>query len=140
MHLPEIIPLIADPYPLAVVLTDAEGKILYANPAFEHMCGYHPHEYTGRKPSFLQGKKTNTITAQQMGRKIAAGEKSTTRLLNYHKDGHTYFVDIFCFPIKNKAGEIEYFMSIEREVQPQAGRPKQHRQIGDLPHWATNLL
>lgn len=140
MKIPNVVALLAENHPLAVVLTDAGGRILYANRAFEAMCGYNAREYTGNKPSFLQGKKTNKITASQMGQKIGRNEKFTVRLLNYHKDGHPYFVDIFCFPIRNLAGDVEYIMSLEQEVKPKAGRRKVQEQTSDIPHWAREFV
>ncbi|MGN6701526.1 MAG: PAS domain-containing protein, partial [Burkholderiaceae bacterium] len=57
--------LIARKITTAVLITDAEGRIEWANEAFTVLTGYSVEEVTGRKPGhFLQGPDTDPASAQ----------------------------------------------------------------------------
>ena len=101
----------------AVILTNHAGLIEWVNEAFERMTGWKLEEVRGLKPgSFLQGPLTNLQVASEMGAKVSAGEGFHTEILNYRKDGTTYWVDIEVQPIKDSLGKVTHFMAIEADV------------------------
>ena len=101
----------------AVILANHEGLIEWVNEAFERMTGWTLPEVRGLKPgSFLQGPLTDPDVAEDMGRKVSAGEGFHTEILNYHKDGTPYWVDIEVQPIKDVHGKVTHFMAIEADV------------------------
>ena len=101
----------------AVVLTDADGSIAWTNPAFRKLCGYSHKEILGRKlGQLLQGKNTDTATAQALHDAVHNGQCIQSEILNYHKDGHPYWVSASITPIKNDTGKLQGFVAIERDV------------------------
>jgi PAS domain S-box-containing protein len=101
----------------AVILANHAGLIEWVNEAFERMTGWRLDEVRGLKPgSFLQGPRTDPQVAVEMGRKLSAGEGFHTEILNYRKDGSTYWVDIEVQPIKDAHGKVTHFMAIEADV------------------------
>lgn len=132
-----LIKLLADPLDFTVVVTDAQlnapgPTILYANPAYKGMTGYAPAEVIGRNPSFLQGKRTNRVTAKQFSSKLKKGDPARTHLMNYRKNGEEYICDIAAFPICNENGEITHFIALERELKRTRGRPAKN---AGLENW-----
>jgi signal transduction histidine kinase len=51
-----------------------------------------------------------------MNQAINTGSHISTEILNYHKDGSTYWASIAISPIKNESNEIEGFIAVERDV------------------------
>ncbi len=101
----------------AVILADQDGHIEWVNAAFESMTGWTLNEVRGLKlGSFLQGPLTDPQVAIEMGLKLSAGEGFHTEILNYRKDGISYWVDIEVQPIKDAHGELTHFMAIEADV------------------------
>lgn len=99
-----------------IVITNADGQIVWFNAGFESMCGYLLEEVDGKKPgSFLQGSKTNPALVAKMRAAINAGLPCSVQLVNYHKDGHEYQVHISLTPVRKKDNDIQYFAAIERE-------------------------
>jgi len=101
----------------AVILANQDGLIEWVNAAFESMTGWTLNEVHGLKPgSFLQGPLTDPHVASEMGLKLSAGEGFHTEIVNYRKDGTSYWVDIEVQPIKDTQGKLTHFMAIEADV------------------------
>lgn len=99
------------------VETDAEGHIVAINPAFTGLCGYSFSEIRGKKPgSILQGPKTDPAQVAVVRQAVRQGEPCMVRLVNYHKNGVPYEVDISIEPIRNKDGELTGFRAVEHKL------------------------
>lgn len=104
----------------AVVLTDASGRITWVNQAFHDICGYSYKQIMNKRPGeFLQGRDTNPETVEQMRQAIATGSYICVEILNYHKNGHPYWVSIALSPIRDSFGDLEGFIAIERDISEQ---------------------
>ncbi|GAT35024.1 PAS domain S-box-containing protein [Terrimicrobium sacchariphilum] len=101
----------------ARVETDSAGRIVAINPAFTGLCGYTFPEIRGKKPgSLLQGPETDPAVVDILRQAIRQGEACVVRLVNYHKDGSTYHVEISLEPIHDEAGKITGFRAAERKL------------------------
>ncbi len=101
----------------AVVLTDRAGRIEWVNGGFEALTGYSAEEVLGRVPgSFLQGPDTDPQTVEAMREGLASGDGFSFEVLNYHKSGRAYWVDIEVRPVFDEQGEFQNFMAIEMDV------------------------
>jgi two-component system, sensor histidine kinase and response regulator len=101
----------------AVVLTDRAGRIEWVNGGFEALTGYRAEEVLGRVPgSFLQGPDTDPQTVEAMREGLASGDGFSFEVLNYHKSGRAYWVDIEVRPVLDAQGEFQNFMAIEMDV------------------------
>lgn len=104
-----------------VIITKAElnnpgPEIVYVNEAFTRISGYTRDEVIGRSPRMLQGELTCKDTLSQIGRCLRQGNQFKGELLNYHKSGLTYWLDISIVPIYDEAGVITHYAAIEREI------------------------
>ena len=102
----------------AVVLTDAAGLVQWINPALTLMCGFTLDELRGRKPgSVLQGELTDPASVSRLRQAIQTATPCREELINYHKDGHPYWVAIAVSPILGPDGAPRGFMAIESELK-----------------------
>jgi len=113
---------------VAIVVTDAKNEkpgpiILYANEAFGRLAGRPVAEVIGISPRFMQGRETRRPVLDTFAQALAAGERFHGYLTNYRGDRTKYVVEIDCRPLRNAAGNIEYFLAFEREVARRRGRP-----------------
>ncbi len=100
-----------------VVITDAEGRLEWANSAFERMTGYTLAEVKGRKPGhFLQGPETDPAVVAQLRRTIDAGERCYVEILNYTKSRHPYWQIIDMEPVRDAQGKLTNWIAIQTDV------------------------
>jgi PAS domain S-box-containing protein len=104
---------------MAMIVTDAsqaDNPIIFANDAFLALTGYRRDEVIGRNCRFLQGPDTDPIAIETMRRAIAGGEDVAIDILNYRKDGTTFWNALYLSPVRSKAGEIAYFFGSQLNI------------------------
>ncbi|NIA70820.1 diguanylate cyclase [Pelagibius litoralis] len=102
-----------------VVITDTtlpDDPIIYMNPAFEQLTGYTAAETIGRNCRFLQGPETDKVTLATMRKAIDDGQQITCRLLNYRKDGSTFWNALTINPIHGEDEGLLGFVGIQSDV------------------------
>ena len=99
-----------------LIVTNISHEITWVSSAFQSMTGYRIDEAIGKTPAFLQGKKTNLRAKQFINYKLANFENLKARIVNYRKNGDSYWCGIKIFSIKNSLGAITHFIAIEKEV------------------------
>ena len=113
----------------AVILANAHGEIEWVNAGFVRMTGWSLDEVRGRRPdSFLQGPHTDPLVARDMGVRVRKEEGFHTEILNYRKDGTTYWVDIEVQPILDAGGQVTHFMALETDISERK-RQETHRRL-----------
>jgi PAS domain S-box-containing protein len=108
---------LAPPSPEGFVITCAGGFVRWVNPAFTEMCGYSLEELRGRKLGpLLQGEKTDRTVAERMRHAVHQRQPCHENILNYHKNGTPYWVEIVITPLSDDAGQPQWFVAREREL------------------------
>ena len=103
------------------VLCDAGGRVQWVNDAFTAMCGHALEELRGKKPGpILQGRDTDPASIDRMRRAVHQCRPCTETLLNYHKNGEAYWVQVSIAPILDDRGELLWFVARERELKNHA--------------------
>lgn len=109
--------MIAEQTSSAVIITDVEGGINFVNDAFEKMTGYTENEVLGKKPGdFLQGSETDPKLVELMSKSIRAKKAFIVDIINYHKTGNKYLVNIKAEPLFDKEENFIGFFSIQNDV------------------------
>ncbi len=112
----------------AVIVTDARGRIEWANEGFTRMTGWQLSEVIGRTPgSFLQGPGSDPATVSLMSQSLKECKSVRTEILNYHRSGRSYWTSLEIQPIRNDAGEVVNFMAIESDVTQRKQDDKRRR-------------
>lgn len=96
----------------ALVVTTLEKHILWVNQGFTAMTGYSKKFALHKKPSFLQGRKTNNSERQKIRKKLALQQPFKQVLTNYKKDGTPYACELHIFPLYNDA--TTHYLALER--------------------------
>ncbi|MGC9335037.1 MAG: GAF domain-containing protein, partial [Anaerolineae bacterium] len=134
----------------AVVITDADSTIRYANPAFERITGFVRADVIGQTPRQLRQSEQHASAYLQILRSMTAGQDWQGRLSASRPDNTPYVVDIYVSPVRNQAGEtVNYVVTmrdVTREVQLE-GQFQQAQKMealgrlaGGIAHDFNNLL
>jgi len=104
---------------MATVVTDAtqaDNPIIFANDAFLRLTGYPRDEVIGRNCRFLQGVDTDPLERARLRAAISAGQDVTCELLNYRKDGSTFWNALYLSPVRDSSGAITHFFGSQLDV------------------------
>ncbi|EPR76160.1 diguanylate cyclase/phosphodiesterase [Leifsonia rubra CMS 76R] len=101
------------------LITDASRNTIYANPAFAEITGYQQSEIIGTNCRFLQGPDTSPTELQRMRDALDQGVVFQGTLLNYRKDGTPFWNHLTITPLKESAGKVTHFVSVQRDVTEQ---------------------
>jgi len=104
---------------MAICLCDPatpDLPIVFANRAFRRLTGYSEDEIIGRNCRFLQGPKTDPEPIARIREAIANEDVVVVELLNYRKNGTTFWNALHLGPIYNDEGELVYFFGSQWDV------------------------
>jgi PAS domain S-box-containing protein len=104
---------------MSVCLTDPskpDHPIVFCNRAFERMTGYSHDEIIGRNCRFLQGPRTDPAQVARLREAIASETVAVVELLNYRKDGSSFWNALHLGPIYSAEGELLYFFGSQWDV------------------------
>lgn len=99
------------------MLTDASRKIVWVNRAFTTITGYAPEEAIGKSPGYLlQGEESDPRAIQRMRAALDSAKPFKEEMLNYRKDGESYWVEIRVEPIFTASGELRGFFGLNENI------------------------
>ena len=101
--------LVTDPH-------QPDNPIVFTNRAFLQMTGYSAEEILGTNCRFLQGEATDRASVAAIREAIEARQDITIEILNYRKDGSSFWNALFVSPVFNKVGELVYFFASQLDV------------------------
>lgn len=104
---------------MPVLVTDPrqpDNPVVFVNRAFLAMSGYGKAEIIGRNCRFLQGPDTDRETIAALRDAIAQETEISVEVLNYRKDGSSFWNALFVSPVFTPEGELVYFFSSQLDV------------------------
>ena len=102
-----------------IIVTDAtspDHPIVLCNPAFCALTGYSKDELVGRNPRMLQGANTDRSVIREMRDVLATGQGFRREILNYRKDGSTFWNDLVISPVRDRQGAIIAHVGLQTDV------------------------
>lgn len=108
----------------AVYITDTDGTIEYANPAFEEITGYGAEEAVGRTSSILKSGAENEAYYEALWETILDGDIWHEQIENRRADGRHYYADQTIAPICED-GEVVRFVAIQQDVTERKHREEE---------------
>ncbi|MCB0277776.1 MAG: PAS domain S-box protein, partial [Calditrichaeota bacterium] len=99
-----------------VSTTDTEGTLLEVNDNFCQISGYSRGELIGENYRILNSGYHPQSFFEGLWSTLKAGEVWVGEVCNKRKDGTLFWVYTTIVPLKNKAGEIEAFLSVRRDI------------------------
>ncbi|PZQ76117.1 MAG: hybrid sensor histidine kinase/response regulator [Variovorax paradoxus] len=104
---------------MPMLVTDprqSDNPIVFANRAFIAMTGYAREEIVGHNCRFLQGPATDRQTVQAIRQAIEERREISLEILNYRKDGSTFWNALFISPVYNRRDELVFFFASQLDV------------------------
>jgi len=124
--------LVAERTQNAVVITDAQRRIVWANEAFTRITGYTLADAVGQSPgALLQTTETDPTTVARMRAALTEGQGVRVELLNRSKTGQAYWLDIDIQPLHDPHGAISGFIAVESEITEQVYQRQRLRALFD---------
>ncbi|MEE9225938.1 MAG: PAS domain S-box protein [Bacteroidota bacterium] len=121
-----------------IQITDANGQMVYVNPAFERSTGYSSEELIGKNPNILSGGKHGKAFWKEVWKTILSGESWIGEIENRRKNGEPLHTQLIIAPIVDSLGKVVGFLGAHRDItkekilQKQLIRSQKMDSIGTL--------
>lgn len=102
-----------------LLIVDSNQKdmpIIFANKGFYKITGYEANEIIGKNPRFLKGPGTDINSAHFIRDCIRDKKSGSINVLNYRKDGSTFWNHFSISPIFDNQGSLTHWIGIERDI------------------------
>lgn len=99
-----------------IVVTDIDGQIIFANPAFENICGYKFTEIVGKTPRILKSGKQDASFYKNLWETILSGNRWSGRVINRRKDGTLYTAECSISPVNDHQAQMVGFVWMTRDI------------------------
>ncbi len=110
---------VVDALPYGVVVADTlrpDNPIVFANAAFSLLSGHSAKEIVGRNCRLLQGPDTDRAVVAELAEAVRRGEPIRREVLNYTKEGRTFWNEIFLRPLIDATGRLTGFVGTQRDL------------------------
>lgn len=121
-NLPRLLEVCIEHMNDAIVITEAEPidhpgpRIVWVNKIFYERHGYRPEEVIGNTPRLLQGPGTDRAMLDRVREALAKWQPIRAELLNYRKDGTSYWNEFEIVPVANDQGWFTHWVSVQRDT------------------------
>jgi sigma-B regulation protein RsbU (phosphoserine phosphatase) len=102
-----------------ITIADArlpDRPLIYANQGFERVTGYAVAEVLGRNCRFLQGPGSDPAAVAEIRAAVAEQRECIVEILNYRRDGTSFWNRLSITPVRNDLGEVTHFIGIQSDV------------------------
>ena len=104
---------------LGVTLAGTDRRITYVNQGFTRLTGYSAAEVLGKSHALLQGPGTDPETRDRLEAALRDGTDFEGEILNYRKDGTSFWNALSITPAYDDRGEPVGFLGIQRDITAQ---------------------
>lgn len=111
-----------------IVITNAQGIIQYANPAFEKTTGYACKEAIGQNPRILKSGEHRDDFYQEMWQTLTSGKTWNGSFINKKKDGTFYNEDATISPVCDASGKTVNYVAVKRDITAEIKMEEKLRQ------------
>lgn len=100
----------------AIVITDIQGRIQWANPAFTKLTGYELSEVIDQNLCILKSGRQEAALYRRLWETITAGKVWQGELVNRRKDGSLYTEEMTITPVTDEQAEIVNFIAVKQDI------------------------
>ncbi|MEW6629818.1 MAG: histidine kinase dimerization/phosphoacceptor domain -containing protein [Pseudomonadota bacterium] len=104
---------------MSMLITDPrkpDNPIVFVNDSFLRLTGYGREEVMGKNCRFLQGPDTNPASVAEVRAAVAEGNDVSIDILNYRKDGSSFWNALYISPVYNDKGDLLFFFASQLDV------------------------
>ncbi len=102
--------------PVSIVISDLEGKIVYANPKAVETTGYSLEELIGQNPRVLKSGETPQEEYRKLWETISSGNQWSGTFHNKKKNGILYWESSSISPILDSTGKIINYVAVKEDI------------------------
>ncbi|MBW7888793.1 MAG: PAS domain S-box protein [Bacteroidetes bacterium] len=102
-----------------IQITNASGKIIYVNPAYERVSGYSQNELIGKNPNILSSGKQSKTFWKNVWSHILSGKQWIGQIQNRRKNGELFYSELVISPIIDEEKEVVGFLGAHRDITEQ---------------------
>ena len=102
-----------------IQITDARGRMIYVNPAFEKATGYTKEELIGNNPNIVSSGKYGKEFWAKVWRVIQSGNVWNGEIENRRKSGELLYTQLLISPIIDNDGIVVGFLGSHRDITKQ---------------------
>jgi len=99
-----------------ILFTDLDGRILYANDAFETVTGYSSKEVMGQKPTVLNSGYYSDSFYKELWDTINSGKVWTGEFYNKRKDGSYFWEKATISPVLDNKDNPRFFIAVKENI------------------------
>ncbi len=99
-----------------IVFTDLQGRILFANKAFEKVTGYRFDELKGEKPSAIKSGYHTDAFYKELWTTILQGKVWQGEFYNKRKDGTFFWEKATITPVLDRDGKPKFFIAVKEDI------------------------
>jgi len=115
-------------------------RIEYVNQAFQKTTGYDWEDMIGRNPEFLSGPDTDPARIAEIKKALLNKQPTRVERINYRKDKTKFWSELSLVPLLNKAGEVDHWVSIERETTDRRRYEEELKEAKSVLHENLSFL
>ena len=116
----------------AVLITNADDRIVWANEAYSRLSGYSPQDILGSNPAMIHCVGTWRASYQAMVHAASGSSGHWRREVTYHRpDGTSYIVDEIITPLVADDGAITHFVAVLHDVTQSREAQQQERALAN---------
>lgn len=97
-----------------LIITDKHFKIIFASKNISKINGYRIKEIIGKSPAMFQGEATSKATRARIKTALNNLKPFKEVILNYRKNGNSYWCEIEAYPMFSKQGEFLNYIALEK--------------------------
>jgi len=93
-----------------------DGKIQWANPAFEKLTGYELSEIVGKTPRILKSGEHDREFYRKLWETINQGKPWSGEIINRRKDGSHFVDDTLITPLLDHKGRVTHYIAVKQDI------------------------
>jgi len=117
--------------PNAIIITDRQGRVEWANESFCRLSGSSVQEIIGCTPAFLSSGEAGKWLRDTIRGQVLVVETWRGEFTQCHKDGHSYMVEQVITSLRDPQGEVTHFITIQEDI---TARKESEMRIEYLAH------
>ncbi len=117
--------LLIEKLPVGLIVTDIDGRILFANPMMSQIVRYSVEELIGAKPNLWKSGNHTRGFYKELWEKILSGKVWEGTIQNKRKDGEVYWAWLHIAPLFDGSGNLYGFMSVQRDISQEVIQQQQ---------------
>ncbi|OPZ07116.1 MAG: Blue-light-activated protein [candidate division BRC1 bacterium ADurb.BinA292] len=99
-----------------IIVTDAAGRIVYVNPAFERITGYRREEALGQTPRLIKSGHHHPSHYQGLWGTIREGRVWRGHFINRRRNGEMFEQFATITPVLNDQRQVTHFIGVQRDI------------------------